>query len=534
MYLIDYKSFFYILFCLCFSFSCFGAKKKLIYCSEGSPSFFNPQLASDGPSFDVSTEIYDRLLEFDRKKGGIKPGLAKSWSVSKDKLTYIFKLRKNISFHHTPYFKPTRFFNADDVIFSFNRQKEKKHPYHLVNGGAYPYFNSLNIGVLIKSVVTEDPYTIKFVLNKKDATFLINLAMEFSSILSKEYADHLLKINKPESLDFRPIGTGPFMFKQYIKDSVVRLESSQNYFRGSSRLGGMVVAIVPDTSVRFQKLKAGECDIISQPSPLDLPAMKKHPRIKLVGGKRYNIAYLAMNVKKGPFKKLKVRQAIHHALNRSLYIQAIYQGYAETAKNPYPSNLWSYNHQVKDYEYSVEKALRLLKEAGYEKGFKTTMWTLPIARPYNPNGKKMGELMQEDLKKVGIQVELISYDWPTYISLSNKGEHEMIQMGWTSDNGDPDNFLRVLLSCDSVSSGVNGARWCYPPFDRVIEKALRIINRETRSKLYKKAQVLFKQQAPWVTLAHTYDYAAMLKKVQGYIHTPFGSKSFYTVYFKKK
>ena len=520
------------LFFVFFSFFCFGENKRLIYCSEGSPSFFNPQLASDGPSFDVSAEIYDRLVEFDRKKKGVKPGLAESWSVSKDKLIYTFKLRKNVSFHHTPYFKPSRHFNADDVVFSFERQMNKKHPYHLVNGGTYPYFSSLNMGTLIKGVIKQDPLTVKFVLHKKDATFLINLAMEFSSILSKEYADQLLKRKKPESLDFYPIGTGPFIFKQYIKDSVVRLENNKNYFRGSSQLGGVVAVIVPDTSVRFQKLKTKECDIISQPSPVDLAAMKEHPHIKLVGGKRYNVAYLAMNVEKGPFKKLKVRQAVHHALNRDFYIQAIYQGYAEKAKNPYPSNLWSYNNQVKDYDYSVKKARRLLKEAGYGKGFKTTLWTLPIARPYNPNGKKMGELMQADLAKVGIQVQLVSYDWPTYISRSNKGEHDLIQMGWTSDNGDPDNFLRVLLSCSSVSSGVNVARWCYPPFDRLIEKALLVIDKKTRARLYKKAQILFKQQVPWVTLAHTYDYAAMLKQIRGYSHTPFGAKSFYTVYFK--
>ena len=145
----------------------------------------------------------------------------------------------------------------------------------------------------------------------------------------------------------------------------------------------------------------------------------------------------------------------------------------------------------------------------------------------------MGELMQADLAKVGIEVKLMSYDWPTYISRSSKGKHDMIQFGWTSDNGDPDNFLRVLLSCDSVSSGVNVARWCYPPFDRIIKEALGVTHQKARSRLYKKAQLIFKQQAPWVTLVHTHDYAAMLKKVKGYTHSPFGSKSFYTVYFEK-
>ncbi len=489
-------------------------------------------MASDGPSLVIGMGMYDRLVEFEKQIGGVKPGLAVSWSVSKDQLTYTFRLRKNVSFHTTSYFKPTRFFNADDVIFSFNRQMDKTNPYHLINGGGYSYFSSLGMGTLIKRVLKKDPYTVQIVLNKKDVTFLRNLAMEFSSILSKEYADYLLKIKKPESLDFRPIGTGPFVFKQYIKDSVVRLENHQKYFRGASKLGGIVSAIVPESSVRFQKLKVGECDLMLQPSPLDLPSVKKYPRMKLVKGKSYNVAYLAMNTQKGPFKKLKVRKAVHHALNRQLYIKAIYQGYAEVAKNPYPAGLWSYNHQVKDYEYSVKKAKKLLKSAGYEKGFKTTMWTLPIARPYNPNGKKMGELMQADLAKVGIDVKLISYDWPTYISRARKGEHDMIQFGWISDNGDPDNFLRVLLSCGSVHSGVNVARWCFPPFDRIIQKALQETDQKTRSSFYKKAQILFKEQVPWVTLSHTYNYAVMSKKVQGYTPAPFGSTSFYPVYFQ--
>ena len=512
-------------------FATAGAGGVLVYCAEASPSFFNPQLAADGPSFNASVGMYDRLVEFNKKEGTLKPGLAHSWTVSKDKKTYTFNLRKNISFHTTAYFTPTRFFNADDVVFSFQRQKDKNHPYHLVNGGGYGFFNSLGMKELIKEVIREDDYTVKFVLSKKDAVFLVNMAMEFASILSKEYADYLLSIKKPGRLDFFPIGTGPFTFKSYIRDSVLRLGVNENYFRGPAKIKGIVSAIVPDSGVRWQKLKRGECDMVSQPSPVDLPAMEQHPRVKLIGDKRYNIAYLAMNTQKKPFDSIKVRRAVHHALNRDFYIQAIYQGYAETAKNPYPSNLWSYNPEVKDYQYSIEKAKQLLKSAGYKEGFKTTLWTLPVARPYNPNGKKMGELMQADLKKVGIEVDLISYDWPTYISRSARGEHDMIQFGWTSDNGDPDNFLRVLLTCGSVTAGVNMARWCFPPFDSLIEQALQTTTRSVRSRLYKQAQVLFKQQAPWVTLAHTFDYTAMLKEVQGYTPDPFGSRSFYDIYF---
>ena len=508
--------------------------KQFIYCSEGSPSFFNPQLASDGSSFDIARSIYDRLVEFKEVGNGIESGLAHSWSISEDELNYIFHLRKDVAFHETDYFKPTRLLNSDDVIFSFQRQKNKNHPYHLINGGAYTYFQSLNMGDLIKNIVKIDEHTVKFVLNKKDSTFLPNMAMEFAGILSKEYADQLSESKKMEDMDFKPVGTGPFIFKKYVKDSTVRLSANQKYFKGPHKsLSGIVVSIVPDTHVRMQKLKTGECDLINQPAPTDLPDIEKHPDLKLVGGVRFNVAYLAMNTEKAPFNNVKVRRAVHHLLNRSLYVKAIYENYAEIAKNPYPPSLWSYNHEVKDYEYSVEKAKKLLKEAGYPDGFSATLWTLPIARPYNPNGKKMGELMQADLAKAGIKIKLQTYDWPTYISRSKKGEHDLIQFGWTSDNGDPDNFLRVLLSCDSVASGINAARWCHPVFDELITKAFQIRQQKERELLYKKAQKIFKEQAPWVTLVHTQDYVAMKKNIEGYIHKPFGSKSFYTVHFKQ-
>ncbi len=523
--------------CLIFtvSFLCFFSYgKTLFYCSEGSPSFFNPQLASDGPSFDVSTEIYDRLVEFDRENSGIKPGLAHSWHISKDGLTYTFHLKTGVHFHKTPYFTPTRPFNADDVLFSFNRQKDKKNPFHFVNGGVYPFFNSFDMARLIKKTVKIDSQTVQFVLNKREVTFLSNLAMEFSSILSEEYGRHLLKLNKAREMDFKPIGTGPFIFKKYKKDSAVYLLANKNHFQGRSPLTGLTTLIVPDSTVRFQKLKNKECHIISQPAPQDLKALKQIPYVQLTGSKRFNIAYLAMNVQRKPFHNVKVRRAIHHALNRAFYIQAIYEGYAEVAKNPFPPHMWAYNPQVKDYEYSPEKAKKLLKEAGYPKGFKTTLWTLPIARPYNPNGKKMGELIQADLKKVGIKVQLITYDWPTYIARSHKGIHDMIQLGWTSDNGDPDNFLRVLLSCDALNSGVNVARWCFAPFDSLLHRALQVPEQKQRIPLYHKAQVLLKKQAPWVSLAHTYEHVAMLKEVKGYKHFPFGSKRFYPVSFKKQ
>ena len=522
-----------VLITVCFVMGAFisprSAASIFIYCSEGSPRFFNPQLASDGTSFDAINDVYSGLLDFKRGTSDIIPDLAESWKISKDGLSYTFYLRKNVSFHENYGFKPTRPFNAEDVLFSFKRALDKKHPYHKINGGNYMYFSAMGLDSLVENILRVDDHTVVFKLKKKSATFLISLAMQFSAILSKEYADHLMKNKTPEDLDQKPIGTGPFILTEYKKGSFIRYKTNKKYFKKPSSLEGMVFSITPDPSVRFQKLKRGECHLISPPSPSDYKAISEHKKLKLINANTLNVAYLAMNVKKPPLDNMKVREAIRHALNRSLYIKAIYLGHAKEAKGPLPPLMWSYYRGIKDYEYSIQKAKKLLKEAGYEKGFDIELWTLPVSRPYNPNGKKMGELMKEDLSKVGVRVRLISYDWPTYLKKTEKGEHQLVQMGWTSDNGDPDNFLGTLLACSAISSGTNLARWCNPAYDRLIHQAAQTLDKKKRTQLYRKAQIIFSKQNPWVPLANAYGFRGGSKKVQGYIPAPHGSESFYGV-----
>jgi dipeptide transport system substrate-binding protein len=201
-------------------------------------------------------------------------------------------------------------------------------------------------------------------------------------------------------------------------------------------------------------------------------------------------------------------------------------GNGTVAKNPMPPSLWSYNKGVKDYDYNPEKAKQLLKDAGFPNGIEADLWTMPVERPYMPNGKKLGELMQADLAKVGIKVKLVTYDWPVYLEKSKNGEHTMLQMGWNGDNGDPDNFLNVLLSCSAVQAGGNRARWCNKEFDDLVQKARTTTKVAERTKLYMKAQEVFKREAPWVTVAHSVVFKAMSKNVQGYKLDPFGGDYF--------
>lgn len=497
--------------------------KNFVYCSEGSPSSFNPQLVTDGTSTNATSgTIYNRLVEFETGSTKIVPGLSTSWEVSKDKKVYTFNLRKNVKFHTTKYFAPTRDFNATDVIFSIERQRVKTHPFHTVSGGKYEYFDGMEMGTLIKEVKALDPYKIQITLNQPEAPFLANLAMTFMSILSSEYGDKLIGSDKKQDMDIFPIGTGPFVFTSYQKDSVIRYEAHKNFWGKRGNIEKLIFAITPDANVRTQKLKTGECQFVNEPSPSDIADLKKNPKLTIMEDAGLNVGYLSMNVTKKPFDNVLVRRAINHALDRKTYINAIYMNNATIAKNPLPPTIWSYNNSITDYDYNVAKAKELLKQAGYPNGFETEIWTLPVARPYNPNGKKMGELMQADLAKIGIKVKLISYDWPTYLEKSKVGSHQMLQMGWTGDNGDPDNFLNVLLGCASVKTGSNYSRWCDPKFNKLIDDAKTTTDVNGRTKAYMEAQKIFKDQAPWVTLAHSTVFRAMAKNIKGYKIHPLG------------
>lgn len=500
----------------------------LVYCSEASPSTFNPQLASDGPTFNAaSSTVFNRLIEFKYGSTELEPGLAESWEISKDGLSYVFKLREGVKFHSNDKFTPTRPLNADDVVFSFERMHSKEHPFHQVSGGGYEYYKSIGMGDLISEVKKVDEHKVEFKLKHRHAPFLTDLATNFAVIHSKEYGDSLLKNKSLEQMDTDPIGTGPFKLQRYVKDSSIRFVANKDYFRGTPKIEHLIFAITPDSSVRFQKLKTGECHLIAEPAPTDIEAMKSISEIEVLHEPGLNVGYMAFNVQKKPLDNIKVRKAISMALNREQYVKLIYLNTAELAKNPLPPTLWGYNESIPEIPYDVKQAKNLLKEAGYEKGLELELWTLPVSRPYNPNGKKMGELMQADLAQIGVKVKLLTFDWPTYLDKGRKGEHQMLHLGWISDTGDPDNFFGNLLTCKAKDGGSNYAQWCNKDFDKEVNAARKVLNQEERVKHYKKAQEIFYSERPWTPLAHASVYRAISKKLKNYKINPIGVEEFY-------
>src|SRR6185436_13044538 len=217
-----------------------------------------------------------------------------------------------------------------------------------------------------------------------------------------------------------------------------------------------------------------------------------------------NIGYLAYNTTKKPFDDVRVRKALNMAIDKKAIIDAVYLSTGIAAK-------------------------KLLADAGYPNGFETDLWAMPVQRPYNPNAKRIAELMQADLAKIGVKAEIKSFEWGEYRKRLQEGEHQMGMLGWTGDNGDPDNFLYNLLGCSSAqaASGSNIAKFCYKPFDDLLVKAKTVSDQAERAKLYEQAQVIFKEQAPWFTIAHAVQLKPVSKRVIDFKLSPFGRHTFY-------
>ncbi len=238
-----------------------------------------------------------------------------------------------------------------------------------------------------------------------------------------------------------------------------------------------------------------------------------------------NVSFWAFNTQKEPFDDPLVRQALSHAINREAIIQTIYYGNAELAQSILPPTSWAYDDRGIQYQYDPEKARRLLQEAGHS-SLDITIWAMPVQRVYNPNARRMAELMQSDLAQIGVSARIVSYEWNTFRRRLSRGEHDTVLIGWYADNADPDNFFRPLLSCAAVATGGNRANWCHTGFDQLLYSAIATTNPEERKALYRSAQHLLNQQQPLLPIAHSKRFQAQQKSISGVELPPYGGINF--------
>lgn len=490
-----------------------GRGGTLIFGRGGDSVGLDPALEEDGESFKVCDNIYDTLVHYKDGTTDLVPGLAESWVSSEDGLTWTFNLRRGVTFHDgTP-------FNADAVLFSLNRQHDKTHPFHKI-GGSYVYWVATGLADIVDKISAIDAYTVRIQLKKPYAPFIYTIAITPFAIVSPTAVKKL-----GEQYSNNPVGTGPFKFVRWDRSDKIVLEANESYWGGRPKLDRVIFRSIPDNAVRLIELQQGSLHVMEFPNPDDLQQIEKDESLVLLSQPGMSIGYLAMNMDKSPFDNHKVRLAINHAINKSDIIEHLYQGLGMPAKNPIPPTLWSYDDTIEDYPYDPELAKKLLAEAGYPDGFETTLWALPVPRPYIPDGRALAEVIQSELRNIGIKAKIVTFDWGTYLEKTKYGEHDMAMLGWSADLGDPDNFFYFLLSKSSAEKPAgNIAFYRSDAMQDVLEKAVATSDRDERIALYKKAQQIFHEDVPWVPLAHAKQVLVVNKKVKNLTLNPLNWK----------
>jgi peptide/nickel transport system substrate-binding protein len=466
----------------------------------------DPARVSDSESAEATEQIFDHLVRYRRNSTEIEPSLATSWDVSQDGRAWTFHLRPRVRFHDgTP-------LDADAVVFSFDRQRDPRHPYHQPD---FTYWDTTFRN--IQSVDKVDELTVRITIERPYAPFLANLAMFPVSIVSPTAV-------KKWKADFgrHPVGTGPFRFVEWSQGERVTLEANPNYWDGAPAIHHLVFVAIRDPRQRLVALEGDAIDVAENLSPQDLQFVALHPELALTKIAGNNVGYLAMNVTHPPFDDVRVRRAVNYAINKTAIVKLIYQGLAQPATTPVPPSLWGHVDEPL-YEFDREKAIKLLREANYQPPERRPkLYTMDTPRGYMPAPETVARIVQHNLHDVGIDVEVVKEDIDTHVRLTQEGRHDLCLLGWTGDNADPDNFLYVLFDPENAEPGSarNIAFYKNAELHGILTWARETSDRPEREGYYKRAQDLIARDAPWVPLAHAEVVVAYRRSLDGVIVHP--------------
>jgi len=483
-----------------------SSEKSLVYGRGGDSTALDPATVTEGESFKVTVNLYETLINFGDQDVTLQPGLAKSWEASPDGLSYTFQLEEGVKFHDGSDF------NAEAVVKNFERWK--------AGADKFPYFMSqftMDGEQVIESITAEGDYTVVFKLMQPQAPFLKNLAMSPFAIASPTAFE-----KNDDALIDNPVGTGPFKFVKWVRNDSITIEKNPDYrIAGLPKLDKVIFRSYPENSARLNALNNGEVDVADGLSPSDKESIEANADLQLIERPSMNVGYLGLTVTRAPFDNVKVRQAVNYAIDKQALVDAFYEGLAEPAKNPMPPVIAGYNDDIAGYAYDPEKAKALLKEAGYD-GKEIELWAMPVPRPYMPDGQKIAEAIQKNLADVGMPSKIVSFEWATYLEKAQNGEADAFLLGWTGDNGDADNFLYTLLDADNIGSN-NYTYYDNEKLHDIFVAAQTEVDEAKRTELYKQAQVIISEDAPWVPLAHSIPILAASAKVTNYFAHPTGS-----------
>jgi len=481
----------------------------------------DPHLALDKNSIQVSKTIYQPLVKYSTEDEAIGACLALSWEVKEQGKEWIFHLREGVEFHDGT------LLNADVVVFSFERQLNPSHPYYEEK---YFYGRYL-FGEIIDKVRAVDEYRVRFTLKIPYSPFIYSLASPAAMIVSPEAVKAF-----GENFYQHPAGTGPFKLLSWKKDGEVVLARYEDYWGEKAYLDNLVFRPIREEHLRVQALIKGK---IEGAQLEDVAGIKSGvefaDRVKLMEVPHLDVVYLALNMRKAPLNRLKVREAVYRAINKEKLQKMFYPEKATVARGLIPPTLWGYNPDVSEYEFDPGRAKELLEEAKVEKP------TLSLLIPdspvsYLPDRERIAEQIREDLAQVEIDVEIIKMDWRSYLEGGEKGEHHMALTGRRADFPDPDNFLYPLLDREVLEKPGN-TNWSFYRsrfFHEILERARRVTDDVERTRLYQVAQKIVQQDIPGIPLVHTRGMIAFSPEVEGVTIGSSGTVEFEKVWISKK
>jgi peptide/nickel transport system substrate-binding protein len=503
----------------------------------------DPAIVTDGESFRVTGQVLEPLYQFEHGTTNPIPALAEGCDPNADATEWTCKLRQGVKFHDGTDF------NADAVIFNFDRWRLTDNPYHY-EAQVFEYYETMWGGFDDASIITSvdkvDDYTVKFILSAPLAPFVANLAMDMFAISSPD------AIKKAGENYGTPsggcVGTGPFKFVEWTEGDHITVAANDDYWGGRPKIDQIIWRVIPDDSARFLALKAGDIDALETATVEDLATAETDDNLYIMTRPALNTGYLAFNYKIKEFQDIKVREAVAHAINRPGLVENFLGSYGEVAKTFIPPKMWGYDDAIEDWAYDPELSKQLLSDAGFPNGLSEVtvaedvldadgnvlfaagdkiplrLYYMPVTRFYYPSPKEIGEAMAADLAKAGINAELyLEGDWATYLGARRNGTLVGLYMlGWGGDNGDPDNFMCYFF-CAGTEPIAREGWYMNPPLADLLAKAATTPGQENREPMYKQAEQMLHDDIARLWVDHYNTPLIFSKKVSGYIPQPVGA-----------
>ena len=502
-----------------------AAGKEMVIGFLGDATSLNPLVATDGQSYIAEWPMFDSLLELDQNLN-VRPLLAESWEVSRDGLTYTFKLKKGVRWHDG---KP---FTARDVAFTFYAVLDPK-----VTTPHRAYFDAL-VGfpeltnkdnpkrpedLAQKPIEVLDDYTVRFRLRYPYGAFLAVLVNPRAGIIP----EHLLKGVDLNTAEFnrKPVGTGPFRFVEWRRGERLVMEANAQYHGGRPALDRLIYRVIPDAVVLLQELRAGGVDFIESPPLTEVARLKQTQGLQVLVADNTSYNYLGYRQDLPPFDDMRVRRAFYHAVDSGTLIRQVLQGYAAPATGQFPPSSWAFDPSVKGYPFDPARARALLAEAGWKPGpdgvlvkdGKRLSFSLRHDQA-NQAVKDTAVVLQEYLKNVGAETRLEPLDWPTFVKKLFASDFEAICVGWTNFH-DPDPFAYTIWH-SSQWKGRNFAHYKNPKVDEVLEAARRAGSQAERKRHYAEFSKLLMADAPYVFLYFPQQVYVTRQGYEGFVPIP--------------